>query len=103
MPSLQPKLPILLCTLLALSRIIAAQTPTPQTLQVNSQLVILDVVVTDKHGAPVANLPRDAFHVFENRIPQQIVSLEESRSSNPAAIPIRSTVARFTTKSSTTP
>jgi hypothetical protein len=53
--------------------------------------VILDVVVTDKKGAPVAGLTRDDFNVFENQVPQPIVSLEEARGTGPAAIAIHST------------
>jgi len=63
----------------------------PYSLQVKSQLVFLDVVVTDKNGAPVAGLTRDSFNVFENKLQQPIVSLEEVRSSGPAPVPIHST------------
>ena len=63
----------------------------PYSFQLKSQLVILDVVVTDKKGATVAGLTRDDFNVFENKVQQQIVSLEEARSSGPAAVAIHST------------
>jgi VWFA-related protein len=61
------------------------------SLQVKSQLVILDVVVTDKKGAAVGGLTRDDFKVFENKAPQPIVSLEEVRNQGPAAVAIHST------------
>lgn len=48
-------------------------------------------MVTDKKGAPVAGLTRDDFNVFENQVPQPIVSLEEARSTGPAAVAIHST------------
>ena len=42
------------------------------TLRVQSQLVVLDVVVTDKAGHVVTNLTQDDFEVAENGVPQQI-------------------------------
>lgn len=48
------------------------------TLQVNAQRVVLDVVVTDKHGANVKGLSRDDFTVFEDGVPQEIRSFEET-------------------------
>jgi VWFA-related protein len=42
------------------------------TLRVQSQLVILDVVVTDKAGHLVTNLSRDDFEVSENGTLQEI-------------------------------
>jgi len=62
----------------------AQQTPTVQTsqqpgtysLQVNSQIVVLDVVVNNKKGEPVSSLTRDDFKVYENKVPQTILSFE---------------------------
>jgi VWFA-related protein len=89
-PSTKPHpLAAILCAALALTA--SAQTPTPYSLHANSQLVILDVVVTDKKGTPIPNLTPQAFKVFENKIPQPIVSLEETHTPGPAAIPIHST------------
>jgi VWFA-related protein len=42
------------------------------TLRVQSQLVVLDVVVTDKAGNPVTNLSRNDFEVSENGVRQEI-------------------------------
>jgi len=42
------------------------------TLRVQSQLVVLDVVVTDKAGNLVTNLSRDDFEVSENGVQQEI-------------------------------
>jgi VWFA-related protein len=112
---LRLRLNIVLWTVVAVSRWGTAQTvpalsnargqkqaPPPQSasvnketgaysLQVKSQLVTLDVVVTDKKGAAVLGLTRDDFNVFENKVQQPIVSLEEVRSSGPAAVAIHST------------
>jgi VWFA-related protein len=46
------------------------------TITVTTRLVILDVVVTDKYGAPVENLTRDDFIVTEDKVPQQVRTLE---------------------------
>lgn len=46
------------------------------TITVTTRLVILDVVVTDKQGAPVENLTKDDFIVTEDKVPQQVRTLE---------------------------
>jgi VWFA-related protein len=51
---------------------VAAQDVPIPTLRVQSQLVVLDVVVTDKAGNLVTNLSRDDFEVSENGTPQEI-------------------------------
>jgi len=50
----------------------AAQDGPTTTLTVQSQLVVLDVVVTDKAGRLVTNLSRDDFEVSENGVSQEI-------------------------------
>ncbi len=40
------------------------------------ELVTVDVVVTDKKGNPIPNLPRDAFTIQEDGKPQTVVSFE---------------------------
>jgi hypothetical protein len=47
-----------------------SQQPGSYSLQVNSQIVVLDVVVNNKKGEPVPNLTRDDFKVYENKVPQ---------------------------------
>jgi VWFA-related protein len=64
----------------------------PYSLQLNSQLVVLDVVVTDKKGAPVMGLTRDDFHIYENKVPQQIVSFEPASNAGSPGAGIHSTV-----------
>jgi VWFA-related protein len=60
-----------------------AQAPVP-TIKARAQLVIVDVVVTDSHQAPVHNLKAADFSVTENNAPQQIISFEEHDAIPPA-------------------
>jgi len=46
------------------------------TLHVKSDLVVLDVVVTDSKGQPVSGLTKNDIRVYENDVPEQIVSLQ---------------------------
>jgi VWFA-related protein len=62
------------------------------TLQVKSQMVSLDVVVTDKQGHIVDSLTRKDFQVYEDKVPQMIHSFEVQRPQPPAtSVPIQST------------
>lgn len=45
-----------------------------QTLQVNVDLVMVPVTVTDQRNRPVTGLRREHFQVFEDRVEQEIVS-----------------------------
>ena len=47
------------------------------TLKATSRIVLTDVTVTDAKGNPVRGLPKSAFHVFDNKVPQSIGSFEE--------------------------
>jgi VWFA-related protein len=58
--------------------------PSPQTsgqptatLAVKAHLVLLDVVVTDKHGQPVKGLKQSDFQLSEDGIPQSLASFAE--------------------------
>src|SRR5262249_47363085 len=42
------------------------------TFRVDVKLVNVFVTVTDENGAPVANLPKEAFKIYENDVPQKI-------------------------------
>ena len=53
-----------------------APAQTQPVIRSNSRLVMLDVVVTDKAGKPVANLTRDDFKVLEDGEPQAIANFE---------------------------
>lgn len=53
------------------------EAPPPQqagapTLQVKTQIVVLDISVTDKKGNPVNNLTRDDFTILEDKVPQRV-------------------------------
>lgn len=62
------------CLLSGLGTIAAQNAPTPaaNTLQVRSQLVVLDTVVTDRKGNVVQGLTKDDFTVYENGVKQAI-------------------------------
>jgi len=68
-----------------------AQSSTPEpnapvtNLRITSRSVLLDVVVTDKNGAPVSGLKQDAFSVTEQGKPQPVSFFEEHK--GPAAPP----------------
>ena len=53
-----------------------------------AQLVVVDVVVTDKHGAPIHGLTQKDFQVFESGVKQKISFYEEHRGSlgSPSAV-----------------
>jgi VWFA-related protein len=60
---------------------VSAQAPPPPAKKipefaVGTQVVRIDVVVTDGHGEPVAGLTRDDFAVFEDKHPQEIANFE---------------------------
>jgi VWFA-related protein len=55
------------------------------TLQVNARMVVLDVVVTDAKGQVVNGLTKDDFSVYEDKVPQSVVSLDRSAAYLPAA------------------
>ncbi len=62
---------------IALTTLIAAQTPSPPvqddfTLKVDTQLVPLYVSVVDKNGKMVTNIPQASFKVFENNVEQTL-------------------------------
>ncbi len=58
-------------------------TPAGGVIQVNSQMVILDVVVTNRQNQSVPGLTQDDFTVYEDKVPQKILSFEEARPSAP--------------------
>ncbi|WP_353068761.1 VWA domain-containing protein [Tunturibacter empetritectus] len=68
---------------------IQAQSPDPSgfTLHTQARVVLTDVTVTDANGNPVHNLSRSAFHIFDNKKPQEIASFEEHTGAQPAVTP----------------
>src|SRR5688572_21238292 len=62
-----------LCSLLlALAALVFAQTQTPPPIRVESNLVELEILVTDSKGRSAQDLPREAFRVREDGVPQTI-------------------------------
>jgi VWFA-related protein len=68
---------------------IAQTTTAPQatgpipTLQANTQLVVVDVVVQDRNGHPVHGLKPENFHLLEDKTPQTIRHFEEHSNTAP--------------------
>jgi VWFA-related protein len=80
---------LFLATLLPQS---SAQTPQPaqsevRTLRAGTQLVVVDVVVTDKSQNPIRNLKGSDFALLEGGKPQQIKSFEEHSVQSAKPIP----------------
>ena len=66
--------------LLGLAGIAGAQAPAVPTLKVKTRIVVIDVVVTDKQGKPVKNLPASDFALAENGASQKIDHFEAHNS-----------------------
>ena len=80
-----------LVTLAVLQAQAHSQTPAPATaptIKARAQIVIVDVVVTDKNQNPVHNLKQSDFNVLENNTPQTISHFEEHIYPNPKAPPV---------------
>ena len=70
----------------ALSRQAASQRPKFGT---STAAVLVDVVVRDKKGKPVSGLTAEDFQVFEDGVPQKIISCDASGLLAPMAQPMR--------------
>src|ERR1700742_3675590 len=64
-----------------------AATPATPTFKVGVTNVLVDVVVTDRHGVPAEGLTKDRFSVLEDGQPQTIVSFAEHAPSISAPAP----------------
>ena len=64
--------------LLIISSLLAAQTPNQPraTFSTTTNVVVVDVTVTDASGRPAANLTKDDFLVFEDNKPQTVLSCD---------------------------
>jgi VWFA-related protein len=71
----------------AFSTLAQSAGPSGFTLHTQARVVLTDVTVTDKNGSPVHNLNRSAFHIFDDKKPQDIASFEEHTGAQPAVIP----------------
>jgi VWFA-related protein len=84
---------VLFSTLLIGSSLLLGQagTDAPEsgaTLRINSRAVLVDVIVTDAHGNPVAGLKQDAFTVTEQGKPQAVSYFEEHKAASAPAGPV---------------
>jgi VWFA-related protein len=72
----------------ATTLLLRAQSPDPSgfTLHTQARVVLTDVTVTDAPGNLVHNLSRSAFHLFDNKKPQNIASFEEHTGAQPVVI-----------------
>ncbi len=61
--------------------------PSTLTLETGTRLVLTDLLVTDRNGDPVLGLPATAFHITEDKHPQDLASFEEHRSDPSPATP----------------
>jgi hypothetical protein len=57
--------------------------PGQSTITVNSQLVLVDVTVTDKKGKPIHGLKASNFTLMENGKPQAVKNFEEHTALSP--------------------
>jgi VWFA-related protein len=82
--------PLAFSTSFVLAQVAPAPAPTPiapaYTLRAGTQLVIVDVVVKDKHGNPVHGLTQSDFALTEGSKPQQIRNFEEHSALTPAQL-----------------
>jgi VWFA-related protein len=58
----------------------SGNTPPQKVFKASTRLVVVDVVVTDKHGAPVQGLKREDFELMEGGHPQTLKVFEERKS-----------------------
>jgi len=74
--------------LLALSWIFLAQCALAQTpdIRTGTQIVVVDVTVTDSHGTPVRNLKQSDFSLLESDAPQTISHFDEHNPPTPAEL-----------------
>lgn len=65
------------------------QTPNPAntTFKAKTQVVVEDVVVTDRKGDPVSGLQKGDFQVFEEGKPQTVLSFEEHKGASEQPLP----------------
>jgi VWFA-related protein len=64
---------------------LAQETP---TLQSNTQLVVVDVIVQDRSGNPIHGLTASDFHIAEGHTPQTLRSFDEHSTLTPPAKPL---------------
>lgn len=85
----------LFCSLAAVTAAARAQSPRSQqpayTFQAGTRIVLTDVIVTDKHGNPIRDIPQSAFQIYDNNKPQTIASFKEHTTTPVESLPPVST------------
>ena len=71
----------------AVARSQSQTVPDPYHLKVQTQAVVLDIVVTDRKGNVVPNLTKDDFTVYEDKVPQTIRTFDAPISTAHGASP----------------
>jgi VWFA-related protein len=81
--------------LLTLSPAAHAQAPETPTLRTGTQIVIVDVSVTDSHGNPVHNLKQSDFAIVENNSSQTITHFDEHTTPTAAVLAKQPAIPRL--------
>jgi VWFA-related protein len=83
---------ILSAPLCSFAQVSSSSAAPPPVFKTGTTNILVDVVVTDDHGAPVDDLQQESFTVLENGKPQQVVAFEPHLPSHspahPAATPL---------------
>ena len=74
--------------MLLCAAVVVAQEPPPQQekipeFAVGTELVRIDVVVTDENGQPISSLTRDDFALFEDESPRRSPTSRSTRAADP--------------------
>ena len=82
------QIPFLSCLGLGLILCAKGDSPQPQVIQGGTRIVLVDVVVRDKHGKPIEDLSRDDFVLRDEGQEQKIkfFSLEQPSATSPISI-----------------
>lgn len=101
---------VLAVSLLLISPLLSAQSSTPSsnapaadqdpdqgviTLKQEVRNVVVDVIVTGKHGQPVTSLDKTSFQVLENGVPQTIAFFEQHQADDAQAKPVTQPAAEL--------
>src|ERR1035437_4520606 len=101
---------VLAVSLLLISPLLSAQSSTPSsnapaadqdpdqgviTLKQEVRNVVVDVIVTGKHGQPVTSLDKTSFQVLENGVPQTIAFFEQHQADDAQTKPVTQPAAEL--------
>ena len=80
----------LLASLMVL-HFLAAQTPPRATFSTTTNVVVVNVTVSDRNGNPIESLTKDDFQVLEDGKPQRLQAVDLQRLTNKVLLPLEST------------